>query len=171
VVVNTPTGNISTGALVTITWTINGDAPTIAGSLKIRNKATNEDTTIDEALDLSKSSKQWKVSVQPGQYIFVINDGSGEKFSGNFNVVNGVPLSDAPSDPTDGAPTSPAATPASPAAAPASPATPAGNSPATAPSSAAKPPSSGAPNGNPPAVSSSGSNPAKSIGPTTSATT
>ncbi|CAG8742709.1 13926_t:CDS:1, partial [Dentiscutata heterogama] len=169
VVVNTPTGNISTGALVTITWTITGAAPTIAGSLRIRNKATSEDTTIDETIDLSKLSKQWKVSVQPGQYLFVINDGSGEKFSGNFNVVNGVPLSDVPSDPTDGTPASPAS-PEPPS--PASPATPAaGNSPTAAPSPAAKPPNSGAPNSNSSAISPSGSNPAKSTGPTTSATT
>ncbi|CAG8788002.1 27246_t:CDS:1, partial [Dentiscutata erythropus] len=143
ITVNTPTGTLSTGALATITWAVNGVAPTILGSLKIRNKATNEDTTIEEALDLSKLSKQWKVNVQPGQYLFVINDGSGERFSGNFNVISGVPLSGAPSSPTDG--------------------TSAGNAPAAAP---AKPPSSSAPN--PPNNSpASGSRPAKPTGSTT----
>ncbi|CAG8546248.1 12453_t:CDS:2 [Dentiscutata heterogama] len=104
ITVNTPTGTLSTGALATITWVVNGVAPTIAGTLKIRNRATNEDTTIDGALDLSKLSKQWKVDVQPGQYLFVINDGSGEKFSGFFNVISGVP---------SGAPNPPNSSPAS----------------------------------------------------------
>ncbi|CAG8778563.1 18397_t:CDS:2, partial [Dentiscutata erythropus] len=42
--------------------TVNGVALTILGSLKIRNKATNEDTMIDEALDLSKLTLCYLIS-------------------------------------------------------------------------------------------------------------
>ncbi|KAF0520590.1 hypothetical protein F8M41_016233 [Gigaspora margarita] len=177
VVVNTPTGTLSTTATFTITWSIEGASPTIAGTLKIRNKETNEEVTIDDSLDLTKLSKQWKVSVTPGVYIFVINDGSGEKFSGDFKVINGVPL--LPGSSSDGTPAAPAA-PAAPApTAPAGnspPAQPAGNSPAAPPSPAAKPsPNSGASNSNPqnnsPAVSSSGSHSPKSTSSTTTSNT
>ncbi|CAG8610753.1 5905_t:CDS:2, partial [Cetraspora pellucida] len=88
--VNTPTGSLFTNAMATITWSISGAAPTMAAILSVRNKATNEDVVIDSALDLNKLSKQWQVNVPPGDYIFVINDGSGEKFSGTFKVIAGV---------------------------------------------------------------------------------
>ncbi|CAG8538982.1 9641_t:CDS:2, partial [Cetraspora pellucida] len=162
--VNTPTGSLFTNAMATITWSVSGAAPTMAAILSVRNKATNEDVVIDNALDLNKLSKQWKVNVPPGEYIFVINDGSGEKFSGTFKVIAGVQLSDNPSSPNDGVPAG-----SSPAVGP-PPSPPSSPSPLSPPSPANKPsPNGGGPSNNSPAGNSApspGSQPTKPIGST-----
>ncbi|CAG8482750.1 35596_t:CDS:2 [Racocetra persica] len=145
VMVNTPTGNLFTKAIAKITWTISGPAPAIAAILSVRNKQTNEDLVIDNQLDLNALSKQWEVNVPPGEYFLVINDGSGEKFSGTFKVTAGVPLPGAPSSPNDG--------------------TPAGTSePAPASPPANKQPSPSG--GNPSTSTNTSSQPAKPIGST-----
>ncbi|CAG8720313.1 13094_t:CDS:2, partial [Racocetra fulgida] len=53
---------------------------------------TGESTTINDRLDLTLRRLQWKVSVPSGTYVFAINDGTGEKFSGEFQVAQGVPV-------------------------------------------------------------------------------
>jgi hypothetical protein len=92
VTINTPIGKIATGARIQISWDITDSAPTLLGSLRIQNKNSGESTTINDQLDLTLRKLQWKVNVQPGTYIFAINDGSGEKFSGEFQVAQGTPV-------------------------------------------------------------------------------
>ncbi|RHZ83469.1 hypothetical protein Glove_92g9 [Diversispora epigaea] len=91
ITINTPIGNIATGANIQISWDITGSSPTLLGSLRIQNKNTGESTIINDTLDLSARKFQWKVNVSPDSYILAINDGSGDKFSGDFQIVKGKP--------------------------------------------------------------------------------
>ncbi|CAG8442497.1 152_t:CDS:2 [Acaulospora morrowiae] len=92
VVINTPIGKIAHGANILVSWELTGPTPMILGSLRIQNKDTGESMNINDSLDLSIRRLQWRVSVSPGTYILAINDGSGEKFSGEFQVVQGKSL-------------------------------------------------------------------------------
>ncbi|CAG8751926.1 23004_t:CDS:2, partial [Cetraspora pellucida] len=79
-------------ARIQISWDVTDQSPGLLGSLRIQNKNTGESTTINDQLDLTLRRLQWKVSVQPGTYVFAINDGTGEKFSGEFQVAQGTPV-------------------------------------------------------------------------------
>ncbi|CAG8759202.1 29835_t:CDS:1, partial [Racocetra persica] len=102
VVINTPIGKVATGARIQIGWDITGQSSGLFGSLHIQNRDTGESTTINDQVDLTLRRLQWKVSVPPGTYVFTINDGTGEKFSGEFQVAQGIPVgsSDKASDVT-----------------------------------------------------------------------
>ncbi|CAG8598845.1 12201_t:CDS:2 [Cetraspora pellucida] len=82
----TPTGNIYTGSLITISWQFFGQPSTQPSSLKIKNKSTGESTLIDNNLDIQASSKIWNVSVPEGIYFLSITDGTSEGISGDFII-------------------------------------------------------------------------------------
>src|ERR1044071_698291 len=86
--INTPTGNISQGAVLPVTWETDGPTPQ-PGTLSVVNRDTQDTKTISDEVDLDAKKLDWTVDVEPGEYHFVLNDGSGEKFSGPFTVVQG----------------------------------------------------------------------------------
>ncbi|KAF0476759.1 hypothetical protein F8M41_024343 [Gigaspora margarita] len=61
--INTPTGFIFTGNLITINWNIYGQPPTQPASLTIQNRHTSNITVIDDNLNLQALNKTWNVSV------------------------------------------------------------------------------------------------------------
>ncbi|CAG8503425.1 9690_t:CDS:2, partial [Acaulospora colombiana] len=102
VVINTPIGKIAQGANILISWELSGPTPMLLGSLRIQNKNTGESTNINDSLDLSIRRLQWRVNVSPGTYILAINDGSGERFSGEFQIVQGRTIGEGGSRDTGG---------------------------------------------------------------------
>ncbi|CAG8442487.1 151_t:CDS:1 [Acaulospora morrowiae] len=64
----------------------------ILGSLRIQNKDTGESININNSLDLSIHRLQWSLSISSETYILTINDGSGENFFVEFQVVQGKSL-------------------------------------------------------------------------------
>ncbi|CAG8730094.1 33027_t:CDS:2, partial [Racocetra persica] len=86
--VNTPTGNIAKGATIPVTWTYTpGNAA--AGVLRVVNNATGNSQTLNDNLNLATQSYSWLVNVDPAVYYFALNDGTGDKYSGQFTVVQG----------------------------------------------------------------------------------
>ncbi|KAF0474167.1 hypothetical protein F8M41_024746 [Gigaspora margarita] len=83
---------VTSGARIQISWDVKDQAPSLFGSLRIQNKNAGGSITINDKLDLTLRKLQWKVSVSPGTYMFAINDGTGEKFSDEFQVVQGIPV-------------------------------------------------------------------------------
>ncbi|CAG8808872.1 18785_t:CDS:2, partial [Gigaspora margarita] len=75
---------------IILTWQYN--APTTAGNgtatgiLSIVNSGTKDTTIIDNNVPLAPKSYQWKVNVPPGNYYLTLNDGTGDKPTGNFDV-------------------------------------------------------------------------------------
>ncbi|CAG8456082.1 1350_t:CDS:2 [Funneliformis caledonium] len=115
--INTPNGDITQGATVKITWELMAPVNNL-GNLRAVNKATQGSTTISDTLDLNALSLDWVVNVDPGNYNFALNDGSGDKYSGPFNVV----APPAAKDPANKTPNkTPAAEPSQPPKAPAEP--------------------------------------------------
>ncbi|KAF0520298.1 hypothetical protein F8M41_016426 [Gigaspora margarita] len=87
ITINTPTGSIFTGSLITINWNIYGQPPTQPVSLTIQNRHTNQITVIDDNLNLQALNKTWNVSVPEGIYFLSINDGKNKKNSSDFTVL------------------------------------------------------------------------------------
>ncbi|CAG8654641.1 743_t:CDS:2, partial [Dentiscutata erythropus] len=84
--IETPTGLIFTGSLITISWSIYDKPPTQPASLTIQNSQTGEFTIIDDKLNLQTLIKTWDVSVTEGIYFLSIRDGNSEVHSGDFTV-------------------------------------------------------------------------------------
>jgi len=146
-VINTPIGNITEGVTIPVTWQMAGPA-TQPGTLQVVDRDTQNTTTISTTIDLNSLTFNWTVNVIPGAYNFALNDGTGSKFSGPFNVVAPTPSASpeappSPGAPPSGAPPSPGAPPSG--APPSSPGGPHGVTPSEAP------PSPGAPPTGPPA--------------------
>jgi hypothetical protein len=85
-VINTPSGPITQGVTIPITWTTSAPA-TQPGTLNVINKNTQNTTLISDNLDLNAKKLDWVVNVDPGTYNLALNDGSGNVFSGAFDVV------------------------------------------------------------------------------------
>ncbi|RIA81463.1 hypothetical protein C1645_790385 [Glomus cerebriforme] len=104
--INTPSGDISQGATILVTWSLIGPT-TLPGTLEVINKDTQNTTIISNNLDLNTKQLSWLVNVAPGTYNFALNDGSGNKFSGPFTVVippAPMPQAGPPQGPPQGAP-------------------------------------------------------------------
>ncbi|CAG8837853.1 44403_t:CDS:2, partial [Gigaspora margarita] len=84
--INTPTGFIFTGNLITINWNIYGQPPTQPASLTIQNRHIDNITVIDDNLNLQALNKTWNVSVPEGIYFLSINDGKNKTNSSDFTV-------------------------------------------------------------------------------------
>ncbi|CAG8578730.1 4266_t:CDS:2 [Acaulospora colombiana] len=87
--VNSPLGFISNGVVYNITWTQSGSEPSGTCALYIINANNSARTTITTSADIASGSYSWKVNVPAGYYYFAINDGTGERDSGDFQVTGG----------------------------------------------------------------------------------
>ncbi|CAG8669869.1 11158_t:CDS:2 [Funneliformis mosseae] len=97
---NTPSGPISRGAKVMLSWSsIEGaDASTVTGLLIAKDANTQNTITINEAVPLAPGSYNWIVDVPPSTYNLGLNDGSGFKFTAPVEIIEGkVPPNDAKS--------------------------------------------------------------------------
>lgn len=85
--INSPQGTLFDGAVYNITWS---NAPSSGTGIIGYCPASdsNNCTNINENVDLSKDSYSWTVNCPPGQYVLFINDGTGNKYSGTFNVIS-----------------------------------------------------------------------------------
>jgi len=95
-VINTPAGPITQGAKVPITWSTKGPT-TQPGTLTAIERTTQNTSLISENVDINTGQFDWVVDVNPGTYNLAMNDGSGNKFSGAFDVI--APKSPAPKAP------------------------------------------------------------------------
>ncbi|CAG8598006.1 6755_t:CDS:2, partial [Gigaspora rosea] len=131
---NTPSNKVAVNANIILTWQYNAPATaangTATGILSIVNSGTKDTTVIDQNVPLAPKSYQWKVNVPPGTYYLTLNDGTGDKPTGNFDVFD----SSAGATPTTGP---------APAGSSGSPST--GSSSSSSPSSAASPKTGAAP--------------------------
>ncbi|CAG8654899.1 4591_t:CDS:2 [Funneliformis caledonium] len=95
---NTPSGPISRGAKVMLSWSsVEGaDASTVTGLLIAKDADTQNTLTINEAVPLAPGSYNWIVDVPPSTYNLGLNDGSGFKFTAPVEIIEGkVPPNDA----------------------------------------------------------------------------
>ncbi|CAG8703003.1 10419_t:CDS:1, partial [Racocetra fulgida] len=76
------------GANIPITWQYTPQANQLPGTLSVVNNATQNTTVIDRAVNLTAQAYQWTVSVPAAFYYLALNDGSGDKYSGAFEVYN-----------------------------------------------------------------------------------
>uniref|UniRef100_A0A1D1Z347 Formin-like protein 20 n=1 Tax=Anthurium amnicola TaxID=1678845 RepID=A0A1D1Z347_9ARAE len=177
---NTPSGPVTQGANVAVTWTLVAgvDATGKNGDFSATDSTTQNVIPIASAVPLAPKSYTWNVQVPPGTYVLGLNDGSGSKQSGQLVVkalaggAPAPPAGGAPAPPAGGAPAPPAGgAPAPPAggapAPPAGGAPSASKAPATAPSASAPSPS-GTPGAAPSPAGSTPSTPSSPAGTTTS---
>ncbi|CAG8497857.1 941_t:CDS:2 [Racocetra fulgida] len=99
--VNTPAGYVAVGATITITWTYTPQENPIPGTLRVIGNTTNQIVIISSNINLSAQSYQWTINVPPSTYYFALNDGSGDKYSGTFAVVQLGPVAPNPSTTQD----------------------------------------------------------------------
>lgn len=83
---NTPSGPITRGAKVPITWETTAPA-TQPGTLSAIAKSTQNTTVLSDNVDINAKTFEWVVDVSPDTYNLALNDGSGNKFSGPVDVV------------------------------------------------------------------------------------
>lgn len=83
---NTPSGPITQGVKIPITWDTEAPA-TQPGTLSAIEKSTQNTSLISDTVDINAKTFDWVVNVNPGSYNLAMNDGSGNKFSGEFDVV------------------------------------------------------------------------------------
>ncbi|CAG8758965.1 2764_t:CDS:2 [Gigaspora margarita] len=136
--INTPSGSVANGAMITITWSYTPQANALPGTLSVIDNTTKNTVIISSSITLSTQSYQWTVNVPPGTYYLALNDGSGDKYSGTFTVFQAGGAAPAASGAAPAA--SAASGGAAPAPAPAASGAPAGGAPAAsgaAPSAAA----------------------------------
>ncbi|CAG8795182.1 26089_t:CDS:1, partial [Dentiscutata erythropus] len=126
--VNTPGTRVAVNATITVSWTYN--APTTptnsSATLYAIDNVTKNSVIITDKIDPSAKSYRWVVNVPPGTYYLDLNDGTGDKNTGAFEVFDatpGTPSSTPPSPsalstpsgstPTSGTGTGTASTPGS----------------------------------------------------------
>ncbi|PKY12310.1 hypothetical protein RhiirB3_397236, partial [Rhizophagus irregularis] len=85
-VLNTPSGPITQGAKVLVTWETIAPA-TQPGVLSAIAKSTQNTTVLSDNIDINAKSFDWVVNVIPDTYSLALNDGSGNKFSGPVEVI------------------------------------------------------------------------------------
>ncbi|CAB4425565.1 unnamed protein product [Rhizophagus irregularis] len=85
-VLNTPSGPITQGARVPVTWETNAPA-TQPGVLSAIAKSTQNTTVLSDNIDINSKTFDWVVNVEPDTYSLALNDGSGNKFSGPVEVI------------------------------------------------------------------------------------
>ncbi|RIB17586.1 hypothetical protein C2G38_2246305 [Gigaspora rosea] len=85
---NTPIGPISQNTKVTVTWTLlpDKDANNKYGQLSATNLYKTDVTIIDSKVPLAPKSYTWEVSLQAGEYILGLDDGTELKQSGEVEV-------------------------------------------------------------------------------------
>ncbi|CAG8717983.1 15768_t:CDS:2, partial [Gigaspora rosea] len=96
--INTPAGSIAVGDNITITWSYTPSANVLRGTLSIVNSATRSTVVISNDVTLSPQSYTWTVNVPAGTYFLALDDGTGDRFSGTFQVIQGSTTAAAPSD-------------------------------------------------------------------------
>ncbi|CAG8518893.1 8645_t:CDS:2, partial [Racocetra persica] len=77
---------IAVGATVPITWQYTPQTNPLPGTLSVIDNTTKNTTTISGSINLSAKNYQWTVNVAAGMYYLGLNDGSGDKYSGTFEV-------------------------------------------------------------------------------------
>jgi len=85
-VLNTPSGPITRGAKVIVTWETIAPA-TQPGVLSAIAKSTQDTTVLSDNIDINSKSYEWTVDVAPDTYSLALNDGAGNKFSGPVEVI------------------------------------------------------------------------------------
>jgi len=120
--VNSIAGPVAQGATVYVTYSFSSPPPGKV-TLQVINLTTKDTKSLSDNLPITPASFKWVVDVAVGTYYLALNDGSGQVFSGNFDVSAGtLPPSTTPAAPAASTP-APAAPPASTPAAPAASAT------------------------------------------------
>ncbi|CAI2173880.1 1069_t:CDS:2 [Funneliformis geosporum] len=100
---NTPTGPISQGANVMLSWSFvdGADVSTATGLLNAKDATSQNTVTIDEAVPLAPGSYNWLVTLPPSTYNLGLNDGSGFKFTAPVEIVEGKVPTDNSKSPND----------------------------------------------------------------------
>ncbi|CAG8502409.1 14077_t:CDS:2 [Cetraspora pellucida] len=103
-VINTPPGNLAQGATTVLTWqyTASPQQNATVATLRVINNSTGNTSSISNNINLADQKVTWIVNVVPGTYYLALNDGTGDKFSGFFNVVAGTPAPAASGPPPAG---------------------------------------------------------------------
>ncbi|CAG8548051.1 17721_t:CDS:2, partial [Cetraspora pellucida] len=84
--INTPNGRVAIGATIPITWTYTPQPNPFLGTLRCINNSTSNTTVLSNTINLSTQSYSWTIDVPAGFYYLALNDGTGDKNSGTFEV-------------------------------------------------------------------------------------
>ncbi|KAF0474726.1 hypothetical protein F8M41_024660 [Gigaspora margarita] len=84
--INTPAGSVAVGSTITITWSYT-PSNVLRGTLSVVDSTTRNTVLLSRDLTLSSQSYRWTVNVPAGTYYLVLDDGTGDKSSGTFQVV------------------------------------------------------------------------------------
>ncbi|CAG8796686.1 28029_t:CDS:2, partial [Gigaspora margarita] len=86
-VINTPAASVAVGATISIFWSYTPQVNPLPGTLSVIDNRTKNTVVISNTVSLASQSLLWTVNVPAGTYYLAINDGSGEKYSGTFTVI------------------------------------------------------------------------------------
>ncbi|RIB12697.1 hypothetical protein C2G38_1791136 [Gigaspora rosea] len=85
--INNPAGSVANGATITITWSYTPQPNPLPGTLSVIDNTTKNTVIISSTINLSSQSYSWTVNVPAGTYYLALNDGSGDKYSRTFTVI------------------------------------------------------------------------------------